>query len=256
MIHIHRAKDRGHFDYGWLNTWHTFSFGDFSDPERCGFHRIRVINQDRIVPGSRFETHFHQDMEIVSYIVEGALGHIDSFGNGSSIRPGEVHYLGAGTGVTHSEFNQSQNQATEFLQIWIPPNVEGAAPTYDQRVFSTAARLGQLCLVASGDGRDKSIRIRQNLDIHASLLKTEQRLSTSIDHNAAVWLQLIRGSLVVNDHLLDPGDGLCAEDVARLDIRSRAPGDPHTNKAEFLLIVMPLGLAKEAAYRVLRNLRE
>jgi len=240
MMHIRRSKDRGHADHGWLDSWHTFSFAEYRDPEFMGFHHIRVINQDRIAPGSGFGTHSHRDMEIISYVIDGALAHKDSMGNGSSITPGEVQYMSAGSGVTHSEFNHSKDQTTEFLQIWIPPNVKGAPPAYDQRMFAEASRLGRLCLVISGDGRDGSIRIRQNVDLYASLLKPGQTISQPVHQKSAVWLQLIRGGLIVNEKELSPGDGLGAFEITQLDIKARPMGNTGNDRAEFLLFVMPL----------------
>ena len=171
MIQIRKAGERGHFDHGWLNTFHTFSFGDYHDGRHMGFRSLRVINEDRVQPGQGFGTHGHRDMEIISYVLEGELAHKDSMGTGSVIVPGDVQYMSAGSGVRHSEFNASKTEVTHFYQIWIVPNAEGAPPRYDQKRFDDAARTGQLRLIASSDGADGSIAVRQDVKVYASILE-------------------------------------------------------------------------------------
>ncbi len=171
MIQIRRAGERGHFDHGWLDTNHTFSFADYEDPRHMGFRSLRVINEDRVAPGQGFGTHGHRDMEIVSYVLEGALAHEDSMGTGSVITPGDVQYMSAGTGVRHSEYNASDAERTHFLQIWILPDRDGYAPRYGQKRFERADKLDRLRLVVSPDGADGSIAIRQDAKLYASVLE-------------------------------------------------------------------------------------
>ena len=177
MISILRAGDRGHFDHGWLDTRHTFSFGDYHDPRRMGFRALRVINEDRVRPGEGFGTHGHRDMEILTYVLEGGLAHKDSMGNGSVIVPGDVQYMSAGTGVRHSEFNASKTEPVHFYQIWILPNETGAAPRYAQKRFDRDAKEGNLRLVASPSGEDGSMAIRQDARVYAAVARPGEALS-------------------------------------------------------------------------------
>jgi redox-sensitive bicupin YhaK (pirin superfamily) len=228
MIQIRRAGERGHFDQGWLDTHHTFSFADYHDPRFMGFRALRVINEDRVAPGQGFGTHAHRDMEIVSYVLEGELAHQDSMGNGSVIVPGDVQYMSAGTGVRHSEFNASKTAVTHFLQIWILPDRQGHAPRYGQKRFEDADKLGRLLLVVSPDGADGSIEIRQDVRLYASVLAPGQSVTCRLHDGRHAWIQVLRGDLAVNGHALSAGDGLAASSEARLDFE--ASGE----KAEFL----------------------
>jgi quercetin 2,3-dioxygenase len=209
MIQIRRANERGHFDHGWLNTYHTFSFGDYDDPAFRGFRALRVINEDRVQPGKGFGTHGHRDMEIVSYVIEGELAHRDSMGNGSVIVPGDVQYMSAGTGVRHSEFNNSAAAPVHFVQVWILPNAAGLPPRYGQKRFDEE-RQDRLCLVASGSGRDGSIEIRQDVNLYAAVLKPGGSVSLGLEQRH-LWAQALRGGFTVNEsHRLEAGDGLSA----------------------------------------------
>lgn len=215
---IRRSSERGHADHGWLDSRHTFSFGQYHDPDHVGFRSLRVINDDRVVPGAGFPTHPHRDMEIVSYVVEGALEHRDSLGTGSVIRPGDVQRMSAGTGVTHSEFNPSQTEGTRFLQIWILPESEGLAPSYAQRHFAREERRGTLRLVASPDGRDESITIHQDVAIYAGLLARGESARHEIAQGRAAWVQLVDGKLRVNGAELGEGDGAALERKGSVEI--------------------------------------
>ena len=212
MIRIRRAGERGHFDHGWLDTRHTFSFADYHDDRHMGFRALRVINEDRVRPGQGFGTHGHRDMEIVTYVLEGGLAHEDSMGNGSVIRPGDVQYMSAGTGVRHSEFNASSTEPVHFYQIWILPNVAGAEPRYAQKRFDEASRKGRLRLVASGAPSEGAIALRQDVNLYASILAPGQTVSLDLPAGRHLWLQAVRGSLSVNGNELSAGDGLAASD--------------------------------------------
>ena len=185
MITIRRAKERGHFNHGWLDTYHTFSFDQYHDPRFMGFRSLRVINEDVVHPGHGFPTHGHRDMEIITYILEGALKHQDSMGNGSIIRPGDVQRMTAGTGVRHSEQNSSETEPVHLLQIWILPKAQGLQPGYEQKAFSEDERRGTLRLIASGDGRDGSVTLHQDASVFASILASGQKVSHEIAFIAA-----------------------------------------------------------------------
>jgi redox-sensitive bicupin YhaK (pirin superfamily) len=212
MIRIRRAGERGHFDHGWLDTRHTFSFADYHDDRYMGFRALRVINEDRVRPGQGFGTHGHRDMEIVTYVLEGALAHEDSMGNGSVIAPGDVQYMSAGTGVRHSEFNASSTEPVHFYQIWILPNAAGAEPRYAQKRFDEASRKGRLRLVASGAPADGAIALRQDVNLYASILGPGEAVSLDLPAGRHLWVQAVRGSLSVNGKGLSAGDGLAASD--------------------------------------------
>jgi hypothetical protein len=218
MIQIRRAGERGHFDHGWLDTNHTFSFADYHDPRHMGFRSLRVINEDRVAPGQGFGTHGHRDMEIVSYVLEGALAHKDSMGTGSVIAPGDVQYMSAGTGVRHSEYNASDSEQTHFLQIWILPDRDGHAPRYGQKRFERADKLDRLRLVVSPDGADGSIAIRQDAKLYASVLEPEKSVRLELSKGRHAWIQVLRGDLTVNGKKLSAGDGLAASDEPRLEL--------------------------------------
>lgn len=207
MIKIRRADKRGHFDHRWLQTYHTFSFGDYYDPAFMGFRSLRVINEDFVRGGRGFPTHGHRDMEIITYILSGALEHRDSMGNGSIIRPGDVQRMSAGTGVTHSEANPSRDEAVHLLQIWILPAATGQEPSYEQKAFTEEQKQGRLCLVASEDGRDGSVTVHQDASVYASVLSKDAEVSHSLSYARHAWLQVARGAVTLNGADLDQGDG-------------------------------------------------
>lgn len=206
MMQLRRAQDRGHADHGWLNSWHSFSFADYYDPEHTQFHALRVINDDTVEPGQGFGTHGHRDMEIVSYVLEGALAHKDSTGSGSIIRPGSVQRMSAGTGVRHSEFNASQDEKVHFLQIWFLPNKTGIPPGYEEKYFDDAEKRGKLRLVASPDGADGSVKIQTNAKMFAALVDGEERIEQTIAKDHLIYVHIARGSVSVNGEVLRAGD--------------------------------------------------
>src|SRR5262245_38495354 len=210
MLQVRRSDERGHFDHGWLDTRHTFSFGDYHDRRFMGFRDLRVINEDRVRPGQGFGTHGHRDMEILSYVLEGGLAHQDSLGNGSVIVPGDVQYMSAGTGVRHSEFNASKTEPVHFMQIWILPKEEGLPPRYDQRRIDPESTRGRLRLVASGSGADDSIAIRQDVNIYASRLANGESATLALPPERHLWVQVLPGEVDVNGRTLAAGDGLAA----------------------------------------------
>jgi redox-sensitive bicupin YhaK (pirin superfamily) len=216
MIEIRKSQDRGLAEHGWLRSYHSFSFADYHDPEHMGFGDLRVINEDRIQPGTGFGTHGHRDMEIISYVLEGALAHKDSMGNGSTIVPGDVQRMSAGKGVRHSEFNQSKDGVTHFLQIWIEPNATGIAPSYEQKHFDAASRQGKLRLVASPDGRDASVTIHQDAFLYAGLLNGADRAVHTIPPGRRAYLHLARGKLTANGQALEAGDAMKVVDAPEL----------------------------------------
>ncbi len=189
MISIRKAQERGHFDFGWLDTYHTFSFGDYYDPDFMGFRSLRVINEDRVAPRTGFPRHGHRDMEIITYVLEGALEHSDSMGNGSIIRPGDAQRMTAGTGVTHSEANSSETDPVHLLQIWILPGAHGLEPGYEQKTFSDAEKLNQLRLIASADGRNGSVTIQQDASVYASVLEPGQEVVHQVAAGRHAWIQ-------------------------------------------------------------------
>jgi redox-sensitive bicupin YhaK (pirin superfamily) len=216
MIRVRRAEERGHFDHGWLNTYHTFSFADYHDPDFMGFHSLRVINEDRVEAGRGFGTHGHRDMEIISYVLEGELGHGDSMGTGSVIRPGEVQRMSAGTGVMHSEKNASA-MPVHFLQIWIQPERSGITPSYEQKAFPASERENRLRLVASHDGRDGSLTIHQDVDLYTTTLR-DSSVTFDFRPNRYGWLQVARGFITLNGQELRAGDGAAIEKESQVTI--------------------------------------
>ncbi len=208
MLEIRRAGERGHAQHGWLDSWHSFSFADYHDPAHMGFSALRVINEDRIQPGTGFGTHGHRDMEIISYVLEGALGHKDSMGTGSTIVPGDVQRMSAGSGVRHSEQNHNKAGATHFLQIWIEPSVRGIAPGYEQKHFDAASKRGRLRLVASPDGAEGSVTIHQDARIYAGLFDGAERAAQPLAPGRKAYLHVVRGKLTVNGTPLEAGDAL------------------------------------------------
>jgi redox-sensitive bicupin YhaK (pirin superfamily) len=207
MREIRPAAERGRTRLDWLDSRHSFSFGDYRDPGRMGFRALRVINEDRVEPGRGFDPHSHRDMEIVSYVLGGALEHRDSLGNGSQIRPGDVQRMSAGTGITHSEYNPSAAEPVHFLQIWLLPERGGLAPSYEQRHFAPAELRGGLRLVASRDGREESVRVHQDVRIYAALLEPGERASHALAPGRHAWLQVARGRVALGDAALAAGDG-------------------------------------------------
>lgn len=207
MMTIRHRDERGMAKMGWLNSAHTFSFGHYHDPEHMGFRALRVINEDRVIPGAGFPTHGHRDMEIISYVLEGALEHKDSTGTAAVIKPGEVQRMSAGTGVRHSEYNASKKDAVHFLQIWILPEKEGLPAGYEQRAFPDAEKRGKLRLVASRDGRDGSVTVHQDVNLYASLLSEGDKVAFDLKPGRNAWIQVARGQVKVNGELLKEGDG-------------------------------------------------
>jgi quercetin 2,3-dioxygenase len=218
MLEVRRSAERGYFDHGWLKTSHTFSFGDYYDPQWVEYGPLRVINDDRVAPGQGFGKHGHRDMEIVTYILAGELEHQDSMGNGSVIRVGDVQRMSAGTGVTHSEFNPSATQAVHFLQIWIKPEAQQLAPGYEQKHFTTADKRGRLRLIASQDGADGSVVIHQDARIYAGLFDGAERAELPLREGRRAWVQMASGTLTVNDTPLAAGDGARSGRPGRLTL--------------------------------------
>jgi quercetin 2,3-dioxygenase len=225
MIAIRTSEQRGHADHGWLDTRHTFSFADYYDPAFMGFRDLRVINEDRVEPGQGFGTHGHRDMEIVSYVLEGALAHKDSLGTGSVIRPGEVQRMTAGTGILHSEFNASRDEAVHFLQIWIVPARRGLAPGYEQKAFPADERRGRLRLVASPDGADGSLTIHQDARLFVSLLAPGAEAAHALASGRAAYVQVARGEVLVNGDTLRAGDGAAIEGEPRVVLAGAGQGE-------------------------------
>jgi redox-sensitive bicupin YhaK (pirin superfamily) len=216
MVTLSPAAARGHTDIGWLDSHHTFSFGEWYDPKHMGFRALRVINDDRVAPGGGFPTHGHADMEIVSYVLEGALAHKDSIGTGSVIRPGDVQRMSAGTGVRHSEFNSSSSEPVHFLQIWIVPDRRGHAPGYEQKTFPEAERHGRLRLVASSDGRDGSLTLHQDVALWVGVLEEGQKAELALAPGRHAWVHVARGAATVSGQRLGEGDGASVSDEAAL----------------------------------------
>jgi redox-sensitive bicupin YhaK (pirin superfamily) len=224
MIAVRHAAERGTANLGWLDSRHTFSFGHYYDPDHMGFGALRVINEDRVRPGAGFDTHGHQDMEIISYVLEGALEHKDSIGTGSVIRPGDVQVMSAGTGIRHSEFNHSKKEPVHFLQIWVLPNRRGLPPRYDQKSFPASGKRNRLRLVGSPDGRDGSIVIHQDTDIYDALLGDGRTVTHALKADRKSWVQVVSGGVEVNGEAAVAGDGVAVEDEALLSITSRVEG--------------------------------
>jgi quercetin 2,3-dioxygenase len=231
-IVVRPAEARGKADFGWLDSRHTFSFGDYYDPQQMGFGVLRVINEDRVQPGGGFDTHGHRDMEIISYVLEGALEHRDNIGTGSVIRPGDVQRMSAGTGIRHSEFNHSQSEPVHFLQIWLLPKEQGLSPSYEQKTFVESEKRGRLRLVASSDGRDGSVIIHQDAEIYASILNEDEQVEHALPAGRG-WLQVVRGAVEVNGHSLRAGDGTAVNDEPVLTVIGES------DDAEILLFDLP-----------------
>ena len=230
---IRRARDRGMADHGWLKSAHSFSFASYQDPNWMQFGPLRVINEDRVAPGQGFGTHGHRDMEIISYVLDGALAHRDSMGNGSVIYPGDVQRMSAGTGVTHSEFNHQQSDWTHFLQIWIIPDRSGHQPSYDQKHFPIDQRRGRLALIVSPDGAEGSLVLHQSARVYTGSFTDSEEATLKVANGRGVWVQLARGAASVNGHALDAGDGLAMSDISILKI-------DQAKDAEVLVFDLPL----------------
>lgn len=230
MLKIRRSEDRGHFNHGWLDTYHTFSFSEYYDPENMNFRDLRVINQDWIDKGVGFGTHPHNNMEIITYVLEGELSHKDSMGNGSTIYPNDIQYMSAGTGVTHSEFNNSKTKDVRLYQIWILPDKRNVTPKYDQKNFPKEAKLNQLKLIVSNDGKNDSIAINQDTNLYASVLEQDKEINFKIPENRHIWIQVAKGNLLLNgEHKINSGDGVAISDLNELNLKSESI------ESEFLL---------------------
>jgi quercetin 2,3-dioxygenase len=232
MITIRPASARGTANFGWLDSRHSFSFGEYYDPNQMGFASLRVINEDKVAPGQGFGTHGHRDMEIISYVLEGALEHKDSIGTGSVIRPGDVQRMSAGTGIRHSEYNASNSDPVHFLQIWILPERNGIEPGYEQKGFTAAEKQGQLRLVGSRDGRNGSITIHQAVDLYAAALTNGESVNHHFVNGRVGWLQVLRGTVNLNGHPLTAGDGAAVDQEPLITVQSTA------EQAEVLLFDM------------------
>jgi redox-sensitive bicupin YhaK (pirin superfamily) len=218
MLHIRRSADRGYADHGWLKSFHSFSFAGYHDPKWMGWGNLRVINEDRIAPGTGFGTHGHRDMEIISYVMSGALAHDDSMGNGTAIPPGDVQRMSAGRGVRHSEFNHAADATTHFFQIWIEPSQTGIDPGYEQKTFADDTKRGRLRLVASPDGADGSVTVHADARLYATLLRGAEAVSLSLSPARKAWVQVLRGSLSVNGQALQQGDAALLADETQLQL--------------------------------------
>ncbi|MEG4014751.1 MULTISPECIES: pirin family protein [unclassified Microcoleus] len=228
MITVKKSEARGHANRGWLDSYHTFSFADYYDRNSMNFRSLRVINEDVISPGKGFGTHGHKDMEIITYVLEGALEHKDSLGTGAAIKPGEVQRMSAGTGIQHSEFNHSQTEPVHLLQIWLLPDTNDLQPSYEQREFPLAERRGQLRLVAARDARDGAVKVHQDVDLYAAVLDKNSQVSHTLQPNRHAWVQVARGAVLLNGLSLGKGDGAAVSDEAELVIEA-------AEDAEFLL---------------------
>ncbi|MGV3581635.1 MAG: pirin family protein [Methylophilus sp.] len=232
MLKIHKNSSRGAADHGWLQSNHSFSFGHYYNPQELGFGPLLVINEDRVQPAKGFGTHGHKDMEIISYVISGALEHKDSMGTGSVIKYGDVQRMSAGTGVTHSEFNHSKTERVHFLQIWIEPNVKGIAPSYEEKHFDTASKTGHLRLIASPDGKDGSVLIHQDAYVYASILNLADQVEYRIKEGRTAYVHVIRGQVDVAGNALKTGDALKIKDVSLIEFSN-------AHEAEFLLFDLP-----------------
>lgn len=225
MITIRHADDRGSVNLGWLDSKHTFSFGHFVDPKYMNFGPLRVINEDRIQPGEGFPTHGHENMEIISYVIDGALEHRDSIGTGSVIRAGEVQRMSAGTGIEHSEYNPSDTEGAHFLQIWIIPGEMDIDPGYEQKLFNPADRRGKLTLVAAHDGRDGALKVHQDVDLYSAILENGDNVDLSLDNGRIAWVQVARGSAEINGEQLSPGDGAAISGEAAISLNAMSEAE-------------------------------
>ena len=225
MLTIRKAEDRGHANHGWLDSYHTFSFANYYDPNHMEFRALRVINEDRVSPGAGFGTHGHRDMEILTYVLEGALEHKDSIGTGSVIKPGDVQRMSAGTGIQHSEFNHSKTDSVHFLQIWLLPEKKGLPASYEQREFGLAQNPGKMHLVAARDRREGAITVHQDVDLYAAVLEPNQRVSYTLQAQRYAWVQVARGEITLNGLPLDKGDGAAISDETDIVIEARTDAE-------------------------------
>ncbi|QDU04628.1 Quercetin 2,3-dioxygenase [Gimesia chilikensis] len=225
MIRVRKAEERGHADHGWLDTYHTFSFAGYQDPEHVHFRTLRVMNEDVVQPGQGFGTHPHRDMEIVTYVLEGALEHKDSMGNGEVLRAGEFQRMSAGTGITHSEFNPSATEPVHLYQIWLFPESKGIEPSYEQKQFPVSEQRNQLRLVASPGAESGSLRIHQDARVYLSQIEAEQTVTYELAEGRHAWLQVLRGSVLLNDVALDVSDGAAVSDTRNLKIQATADAE-------------------------------
>jgi len=232
MLTVRKAEERGHANHGWLDTYHTFSFADYYDPREMGYGALRVINDDKVQPGQGFGTHGHRDMEIITYVLDGALEHKDSMGNGSIIRPGNVQRMSAGTGVRHSEFNPSRDQGVHLLQIWIEPKITGVKPGYEEKQFGTGEKKGQLRLIASPDGREGSVTIHQDATVYASMLEGKDTVAHRLEPGRRAYVHVARGAVKVNGTPLNGGDGVKIENESTIELKD-------ARDAEVLLFDLP-----------------
>ena len=225
MIQIRRSDDRGRADFGWLDSRHTFSFGEYYDPEHMGFRNLRVINEDRVRPGAGFGTHSHRDMEIVSYVLSGSLAHKDSMGNGSVLTAGDVQRMTAGSGVQHSEMNPSLDDPVHFLQIWILPERKGLVPSYEEANYSDEDKLGGLRLIASGASENGNLKIHQDVDVYATVLEAGQEASLDLRPGRHAWVQVIRGDASLNGHDLAAGDGAAVSEERAVKLAAKSEAE-------------------------------
>ena len=224
-VKVRKAEERGHANYGWLDTHHTFSFAYYFDREYMGFRSLRVINEDRVTPGDGFGTHGHRDMEIITYVLEGGLEHKDTIGKGGVIYRGDVQHMSAGTGIMHSEYNHSKSENVHFLQIWLLPNSKGLKPTYDQRSFDIEKNSGKLNLVVAKDGRDGALKVNQDVDLFAGALKEGDRFSYSFQAERYGWVQVARGEIDLNNLSLKAGDGAALMEINDVDITANSDAE-------------------------------
>ena len=224
-VNIRKSEDRGKADFGWLESRHSFSFGHYYDPHHMGFGPLRVINEDRVAPGEGFPAHPHSDMEIISYVLEGALEHRDSLGTGSVIRPGDVQRMSAGTGIRHSEFNASRSEPVHFLQIWIIPERRGLAPGYEQKSFPAEEKRGRLRILASRDGREGSVTIHQDANLYATILNKSQRIAHELAAGRLAWIHVARGSVRLNGEGLEAGDGAGVRGPGTLEVEGEGEAE-------------------------------
>jgi len=221
MITVRKSEDRGHANHGWLDSFHTFSFADYHDKKWMGFRDLRVINQDKVMPGEGFDTHGHRDMEIVTYVYEGALEHKDSMGTGSVLRVGDVQRMSAGTGVTHSEFNHSKDEELQLLQIWILPKKEGIKPGYEEKNFKAEVKKNNLKIIVSPDGKEGSLKMNQDASIYATLLDEGKALIYNIESGRGAWVQVVKGTIELNGQSLSSGDGAAIENEKTLNFLAK-----------------------------------